>query len=154
MDPGRPTVRQPQSTAMSLTSSTVSKQMWTTNAGAPFESYGYALKMQKHVSQVTCQKPLAEQFFMWLHNFATERVTTSLNSHCYRASLLSDPRCDLYRQKNVATNTSRNSLQSSYTCMYIQTLLHRLREWKREVGKELDSALKEPKGFRRPLQAQ
>ena len=34
--------------------STAFKRIWTTNANAPFESYGYALKMWKHASQVNC----------------------------------------------------------------------------------------------------
>ena len=60
-DPGSPMVSKPASTATSLTSSTVSKQMWTTSANAPFESSGFALRMWKRSSQVNCQTPSAEQ---------------------------------------------------------------------------------------------
>ena len=54
LDLGPPMVRKPISTAIRSISSTAFKRIWTTNANAPFESYGYALKMWKHTSQVNC----------------------------------------------------------------------------------------------------
>ena len=61
LDPGSRMVRKPASTATSLTSPHAPKQISTTDANAPFESYGYALKMWCRNSQVNCQRPLAEQ---------------------------------------------------------------------------------------------